>query len=326
MRSIADLDDMVSYNQTVLDHFNHPRNTGELDDADVQVTVGNPDCEDYIQVWMQIKEDRIERFTYKVFGCVAAIATTSAVSELVTGLSIEQAQALNDDDVVRYLNGLPVGKEHCSLLGIRAIQQGILEYNIQNAYHAYENKMQRLKSCGMDIQTVCQVIVKRLKLANLTGEIAILAEGHEFLALSVAQSGFPCVAIDKSAERLFSIDHLAAYYNVQDRLLTERENIVDSGIEDHTFSAVISCGTLHLLEQSEKALSEMCRICKKDGLLIVADYNQRGFDRLIQFNSNENKNAAVPEMAKVHDWMRNHCKQCHFTSLECLDLVEGIVQ
>ena len=233
---------MEFYNQNVLDHFNNPRNTGELANADVELSVGNPECEDYIKVWMRVADDRIERFTYKVFGCAAAIATSSAVSEMVTGMTLNDANKLTDDDVTCYLHGLPEGKEHCSLLGIRAVQQCVLEYRIHQAFDRHQQSEQMFLTAGIDISAVCQNIAERLKRAGVGGEVADIPAYHGFMALALAQNGFSCVAVDKSADRLDHIDRLAAYFNVQDHLLTERENILDSEMQDDSFGAVVSCG------------------------------------------------------------------------------------
>ncbi len=97
-----------------MDHFNRPRNVGKLENADGQARVGDPNCGDFIQVWIQVDNDIITDFKYKVYGCGAAIATTSAVSEMAIGKSFREAIQLSDDDVIAYLDGLPEGKRHCS--------------------------------------------------------------------------------------------------------------------------------------------------------------------------------------------------------------------
>ena len=93
------------YNEKVLDHFFTPRNIGEIKHPDGKATVGDPRCGDFIKVWINVNGHVISDFKYKVFGCGAAIATTSVVSELAIGKSIENALELTDDDVIERYHG-----------------------------------------------------------------------------------------------------------------------------------------------------------------------------------------------------------------------------
>ena len=116
------------YNDTVMDHFENPRNTGEIADADGVGTVGNPDCGDMMKLYIKVADGRLVDIKYKTFGCAAAIATSSAASELVKGKSLEEAAAIGSDEVVSYLNGLPEEKVACSTLAPDAIRAAIDDY------------------------------------------------------------------------------------------------------------------------------------------------------------------------------------------------------
>ncbi len=116
------------YNDTVMDHFENPRNTGEIADADGIGTVGNPDCGDMMKLYIKVADGRLIDIKYKTFGCAAAIATSSAASEMVKGKSLEEAAALGSDEVVSYLNGLPEEKVVCSMLAPDAIRAAIEDY------------------------------------------------------------------------------------------------------------------------------------------------------------------------------------------------------
>ncbi len=115
------------YNDTVVDHFLHPRNVGELaEGADVvSAVVGDPGCGDQMRLWIQVAEGRISQIRFRSFGCPGAIATSSMLTELALGRTLGQARALTDDDVIEGLGGIPARKRHCSLLGVQALQAAI---------------------------------------------------------------------------------------------------------------------------------------------------------------------------------------------------------
>ncbi len=116
------------YNDKVLQHFENPRHTGELADADGIGAVGNPACGDMMKLYLQIENDRIVDIRYKTFGCAAAIATSSIASEMVLGRSLEEASDLTAQDIVDELGGLPERKILCSTLAPDAIKAAIEDY------------------------------------------------------------------------------------------------------------------------------------------------------------------------------------------------------
>lgn len=119
---------MSMYNDTVLDHFQNPRNTGEIPDADGIGAVGNPACGDVMKVYIKVNHGRLVDVKYKTFGCAAAIACSSIASELVMGKSLEEASELTREDVANALNGLPPEKMACSNLAPDAIRAAIENY------------------------------------------------------------------------------------------------------------------------------------------------------------------------------------------------------
>jgi nitrogen fixation protein NifU and related proteins len=116
------------YNPTVMDHFQNPRNTGEIADADGVGEVGNPNCGDVMRLYIKVEDGRIVGVKFKTFGCAAAIATSSAASEMVIGKTLEEAAAITRDQVAERLNGLPPKKMACSNLAPDAIRAAILDY------------------------------------------------------------------------------------------------------------------------------------------------------------------------------------------------------
>lgn len=116
------------YSKTVMDHFNNPRNTGVIEDADGIGEVGNPVCGDMMTFYIKVKDNRLEDVKFQTFGCVAAIAVSSIVSEMATGKTLEEAKKINNKLVAETLGGLPPNKMHCSNLGAEALTLAINNY------------------------------------------------------------------------------------------------------------------------------------------------------------------------------------------------------
>ena len=118
------------YNDIVIEHFTDPKNVGEIDadEADGYALVGDQYCGDQMKLWIKVENDIITDIKFKSFGCPGAIATSSMATELARGKSIQDAAEITDDDVIEALGGIPEQKEHCSLLGINALQRAIMDY------------------------------------------------------------------------------------------------------------------------------------------------------------------------------------------------------
>ena len=119
----------MQYSEKVMDHFTHPRNVGEIEDADGVGTVGNAKCGDIMRIYLKIDEnDVIVDCKFKTFGCGAAIATSSMATEIIKGKTIEEALKLTNAVVVEALDGLPPVKVHCSVLAEEAVKYAIADY------------------------------------------------------------------------------------------------------------------------------------------------------------------------------------------------------
>ncbi len=121
-----------AYSDTVIEHFMCPRNVGNMNDADGEGTVGDLSCGDSLTIYIKVKNDVIEDISFLVFGCAAAIATSSMTTELAKGKTIEEALKISEDDIVRALGGLPENKKHCSNLGAKALRNAIDDYFKKN--------------------------------------------------------------------------------------------------------------------------------------------------------------------------------------------------
>jgi nitrogen fixation NifU-like protein len=120
------------YSAKVMDHFNNPRNTGEMDNPDGTGHVGNPVWGDIMEIYIKVKDNIITDVKFKTFGCGAAIATSSMVTEMVKGKSLEEALKISNKAVAEALGGLPAIKMHCSVLAEEALSSAIDDYLAKN--------------------------------------------------------------------------------------------------------------------------------------------------------------------------------------------------
>ena len=132
------------YSEKVMDHFQHPRNVGEIEDANAVGQVGNAKCGDIMKMYMKIENDIIVDVKFKTFGCGAAIATSSMATELVKGKSIDEALKLSNKAVMEALDGLPPVKVHCSVLAEEAISAAIQNYYDRQGI---DKKVQQCDGC-----------------------------------------------------------------------------------------------------------------------------------------------------------------------------------
>ena len=123
---------MALYTETVMDHFTHPRNVGEIPDANGVGEVGNAKCGDIMKMYLKIKDDRIEDAKFETFGCGSAIASSSMATELIKGKTIDEALAVTNKQVVDALGGLPAYKLHCSVLAEESIKAAVKDYYDRN--------------------------------------------------------------------------------------------------------------------------------------------------------------------------------------------------
>jgi nitrogen fixation NifU-like protein len=116
------------YTEKVMDHFMNPRNVGEIADADGVGEVGNVKCGDIMRIYIKVVDERIEDIKFKTFGCGSAIAASSVATEIIMGLTIEEALKVTNKQVVEALDGLPPVKVHCSVLAEQALKAAIYDY------------------------------------------------------------------------------------------------------------------------------------------------------------------------------------------------------
>lgn len=120
------------YTNNVMDHFMCPRNSGVLNNANAEGSVGDEDCGDYLKIYLRVENNIIEEISFMVYGCPAAIATSSMTTELAKGKSLEEASKITEESIIEALGGLPENKTHCSNLGAQALKNAIEDYYKRN--------------------------------------------------------------------------------------------------------------------------------------------------------------------------------------------------
>lgn len=123
--------DFGEFTDLVIDHFMCPRNVGSMPDADGEGTCGDPGCSDSLTIYIKVKDNVITDISFLVFGCVAAVASSSMTTELAKGKTLEEALRITNTDIADALGGLPEYKMHCSVLGTTALKNAIESYYIR---------------------------------------------------------------------------------------------------------------------------------------------------------------------------------------------------
>ncbi|MBU2007941.1 iron-sulfur cluster assembly scaffold protein [Patescibacteria group bacterium] len=124
----------MRYSKKVIQHFKSPHNQGQIKNADAVGQAGNPACGDVMKIYLKIKkqENIISDIKFETLGCVAAIAVSSALTDIVKGKTLEKAMKITKDKIVKDLGGLPWQKIHCSMLGVEALKDAIAKYQKNN--------------------------------------------------------------------------------------------------------------------------------------------------------------------------------------------------
>lgn len=118
----------MQYSEQVLDHFRHPRNLGELEDANGVAEVGDPGCGDVLRVAIRVADEHIVDIRFQCQGCPSAIACASLTTELARGKHVDEAWEIRDETIVEAIGGLPADKQHCSNLGASALHEAIIDW------------------------------------------------------------------------------------------------------------------------------------------------------------------------------------------------------
>lgn len=146
----------MAYSQKVMDHFMNPRNVGKIENASGVGEVGNATCGDIMHIEIEVKDDIIEDIKFQTFGCAAAIATSSMVTEMVKGKTLEEAEKITNRSVAEALDGLPPVKMHCSNLAADALQAAISNYR-----QGKEGSAEVAKGCCQHQEGSCCIKIEK---------------------------------------------------------------------------------------------------------------------------------------------------------------------
>ena len=138
---------MALYTDTVMDHFQHPRNVGSIENADAIGEVGNAKCGDIMKMYLKIQDNVITDVKFETFGCGSAIASSSMATEMIKGKTIDEALAVTNKQVVDALGGLPAHKLHCSVLAEEAIKSAVKDYYDRNGIPYDHSQFPDCESC-----------------------------------------------------------------------------------------------------------------------------------------------------------------------------------
>jgi len=281
--------DSTFFNQKILDHFTHPRNIGEIENPDGYARIGDPNCGDYIKVWIRVKDETIVDFKYKVFGCWGAISTTSVVSELAIGKTLRQASHLSDDDVIKALGGIPENKQHCSLLGIQGLRAAIADFLVKDNHGKYTERIELYRAHGYDIPGLRKQLVRYVNDLSNDASILEVGTGKGHLALAIAATGRRCTSIDISSEEIYYARLNAIYFGVYDLIDFQVQDARQLSFANEAFDAILSAALFHHLLHPELVLNEMVRVCKGSGRIVISDLNDRGQQIMALVHRNEGK-------------------------------------
>jgi nitrogen fixation NifU-like protein len=149
------MEGMTMYSKIVMDHFKSPRNVGVIEDADGVGEVGNPLCGDMMSIYLKIQNEQIKDIKFQTFGCGAAIAVSSILTEMAKGKNLEEAKQISNKDVASALEGLPKNKLHCSNLGADALQLAIKDYETRKPGETVREPNFREKSESAHLEEKC---------------------------------------------------------------------------------------------------------------------------------------------------------------------------
>lgn len=157
---------MWDYSEKVMEHYRHPRNVGTIDNADAVGTAGSLVCGDQLKIYLKIKDNIVTDAKFQTFGCGSAVASSSILTEMIIGKTVEEVRKITNKDIADELGGLPPEKMHCSVMGYEALEDALKEYNNGNST-SNTNQEPKEKMICTCFQVTDKVIIDAIKANNL---------------------------------------------------------------------------------------------------------------------------------------------------------------
>ena len=159
---------MWDYSEKVMDHYRHPRNVGTIEDADAVGTAGSLVCGDQLKIYLKIKDNIVTDAKFQTFGCGSAVASSSILTEMIIGKTIDEVRKITNKDIADELDGLPPEKMHCSVMGYEALEDALKEYKSEGYIPLEEiNNEPKEKMICTCFQVTDKVIIDAIKANGL---------------------------------------------------------------------------------------------------------------------------------------------------------------
>ncbi len=158
---------MWDYSEKVMDHYRHPRNVGTIEDADAVGTAGSLVCGDQLKIYLKIKDNIVTDAKFQTFGCGSAVASSSILTEMIIGKTIDEVRKITNKDIADQLDGLPPEKMHCSVMGYEALEDALKDYRADGYVPLEEINKPKEKMICTCFQVTDKVIIDAIKANNL---------------------------------------------------------------------------------------------------------------------------------------------------------------
>ena len=315
------------FTQNFIDHFSNPRNIGEIENADGYAKIGDPKCGDFIKVWIKVENEIITDCKFKVFGCGGAIATTSVASVLAIGKRLKEAIKLTDNEVIQALGGIPENKAHCSLLGINGLRAAIADYLIKDNHKKYISRIEKYRQAGYDIPKHREKIVQFLNGVAKDAKILDIGTGKGHLALEIARQGWRCMSIDRTNEELYYARLNTLCFQLDEQIEFMQQDARKLEFPDNSFDVILCADMIHHVIQPDAVLSEMLRVCRAGGLIIISDINEKGQQALQAVLQKEGKEHLTIgwKMDKTKLWFEAKGYSVELADITCETVLKVII-
>jgi len=234
---------------------------------------------------------------------------------------------LTDDDVIKELGGISENKQHCSLLGLQGLRTAIADFLVKENHKKHSARIELYRSHGYDIPELRKRIVQQL--SGLSEDAAILdvGVGKGNLSLAITKSGKRCTAVDNSSEKIYLAQLNAIYHGVDELINFQQQDARQLKLASDSFDAILSAAFFHHIIHPELVLTEMLRVCKSNGKIIISDLNEKGQQILPSVLKKEGKDhvAIGWSLKEIKKWFENKEFDVKLIHEDCEDIIIVVI-